>query len=446
MAAILDIPGDKRRFVAGMYWRHEDRKPVRRSLLDGARKKDWWVVVRRTQNRTYQSGFCPPILGDKGKPGLPRNTVSLAASIAEVLQEPWLGLFDLGDGRYWYIAVRDNYEILPDGDVIGDQDTVARIREEHASYGEWTVFVDGGVEKIAELVRKSKTAWTIRDIRKRPWVMPLITGGAILAGSLAGGIVWEHQEELLRARRIAQEQQRLAVLRAMRQREAAANVPWLKVPSPGIFLDACGRAMGQVPLSSSGWLLAGLSCAVAPASPQDAILTLQARWARAEGATALQRPAGQLMDQGNAIAGPAGVPEKIPADRDGILLSSASAKALLYGEGQSIGAKVLVSHAAAPQGRMPGEKAAPAPKAAGQPWRNLSISIQGDGPTLLSSGVLWDRVPGLRLTRLDTQSGKNGESVKIIGDLYVRSASASMPVKVPARTTPHSALLEKSHG
>jgi hypothetical protein len=97
MAVILDIPGDKRRFVAGMYWRHEDRKPSRQSLLDGARKKDWWVVVRRTKSRSYQSGFCPPILNGKGKP-LKGNHVSLAASIAEVLQEPWLGIFDLGNG------------------------------------------------------------------------------------------------------------------------------------------------------------------------------------------------------------------------------------------------------------------------------------------------------------------------------------------------------------
>lgn len=436
MAAILDIAGNKRRFVAGMYWRHEDRKPSRRALVDGARKKDWWIVVRRTQNRTYQSGFCPPILNDRGR-ALTGNKVSLAASVAEVLQEPWLGLFDLGDGRYWYIAVRDNYEILPDGDVIGDYDTVARIREEHASYGEWTVFVDGGLEKIAELVRKSKTAWTIRDIRKRPWMVPLIASGGLILAGAGGGIVWKHHDDVLRARRIAQTQQRLAVLHAMQARESAANVPWLKVPAPGVFLSACASAMDNVPLSAEGWLLDGLSCLATPApmrvvtthSPgadlQGAHLLLQARWARAAGATTLQRPQGRILDQGNTIVGTLGAPAALPVDQTGVLLPATDAEALLYGEGQRLGAKVMVSQAAAALGRMPGGKA-PAPKATNKPWQGLQVSIQGEGPMLLSAGDLWDRVPGLRLTRLIMQPGKHGATAKLIGELYVRSASLPM--------------------
>lgn len=426
MAAILQIPGDKRRFVMGLYWRHEDRKPARKQLLEGAQGRDTWVTVRRTMSRTLQSGFCAPILNDKGKP-VSGKVVSLAATVAEVLQEPWLGVFDLGNGQYWYIAVRDNYEILPDGDVIGDFDTVERIRREHAGYGEWSEqgFVDGGIDQIAELVRKSQKNWAIRDIRKRPWILPAVAS-VVLAGVVAGGaIAWHRHEEAVEHARLLAAQRRLLVLRAMQAKRTAANVPWLKQPAPGAFLDQCARQMDAVPLSVDGWLLDGMTCTAQGQGRASRVL-LDARWSRGMGATALAKPDGILGRRGNHLTGAWGNPTEIPVDRDGELLDENQAVALLYGQAQALGVKAAVAVPNNARTGMPGAPKGPVHRKPATLWKSLSVSIKGPSALLWNTGGWWDGIPGLRLDRVRVSadaSGKNrqaGTNTQITGTLYVR--------------------------
>jgi hypothetical protein len=451
MATIIQIPGDKRLFVAGMYWRHEDRKPNRKRLLEGTQDRDFWTTVRRTVNRTTQSGFCSPILNERGKP-ISGKSVSLAATLAEVLQEPWLGVFDLGNGQYWYIAVRDNYEILPDGDIVGDFDTVERIRREHAGYGEWSEkgFVDGGIDQIAELVRKSKKTWAIKDIRKRPWIMPAVAG-VVLAGVAVGGMaVWHQHEEAEEHARLLAAQQRLLVIRAMQAKKVAANVPWLKQASPASFLNQCEQDMYGVPLSVDGWLLDGMNCIGRPVPPLLALpaatgashapshaggvtVILDAHWKRTMGATALAKPDGALGRMGNHITGAwvgilqGGALANIRDDDDGQLLDASDAVALLYGQAQALGVKATVSMPNVTSNGMPG-----APKQAPHPissalWHALSVSIKGPSALLLNTGSWWSSVPGLRLDRLQVSAdttGKNkqtGTNTLITGTLYVRS-------------------------
>ncbi|MDA8153084.1 MAG: type 4b pilus protein PilO2 [Acidithiobacillus sp.] len=435
MATIIQIPGDKRLFVAGMYWRHEDRKPNRKRLLEGAQDRDYWTSVRRTISRTTQSGFCAPILNERGKP-VSGEAVSLAATVAEVLQEPWLGVFDLGNGQYWYIAVRDNYEILPDGDIVGDFDTVERVRREHAGYGEWSEkgFVDGGTDQIAELVRKSKKTWAVKDIRKRPWVMPAVAG-VVLAGVAIGGMtVWHQREEAEEHARLLAAQQRLLVLRAMQAKKAAANVPWLKQASPDSFLDLCARKMYGVPLSVDGWLLDGMVCTGRPLqganpAPHAVSVELNVHWKRVMGATALAKPNGVLGRTGNHITGAWGTPMEISIDHDGQLLDAPHAVALLYGQAQALGVKATVSTPnPATRNSMPGApKPVPHP-AFGSLWHALSVSIRGPSFLLLNTGSWWNSVPGLRLNRLkvfaDTadKNKQTGSITLITGTLYVRSS------------------------
>ncbi|MHB1630933.1 MAG: type 4b pilus protein PilO2 [Acidithiobacillus sp.] len=437
MTSIIQIPGDKRLLVAGMYWRHEDRKPNRKRLLEGAQERDYWTTVRRTASRSTQSGFCEPLLNEKGRP-LKGKAVSLAATVAEVLQEPWLGLFDIGNNQYWYIAVRDNYEILPDGDLVGDFDTVERIRREHAGYGEWSVFVDGGIDKIAELVRKSKKTWAVQDVRKRPWIMPAVAG-VVLAGVAVGGmVVWHRHEEAEERTRLLAAQQRMLVLRAMQTRKAAANVPWLKQASPESFLDQCGREIYGVPLSVDGWLLDGMICSGRPVSHAISV-SLNAHWRRVMGATALAKPDGVLGRTGNHITGAWGAPVEIPVDRNGELLGAAQAAALLYGQAQALGVKATVSMPnPATRNGMPGApKPSPHP-VSGALWHALSVSIKGPSVLLLNTGSWWNGVPGLRLNQLqvsaETAAGKTGKTGQtqgtntlITGTLYVRGAIDAHP-------------------
>lgn len=441
MAAIIRIPGDKRLFVAGMYWRHEDRKPNRKRLLEGTQDQDYWTTVRRTINRTTQSGFCSPILNERGKP-ISGKTVSLAATLAEVLQEPWLGVFDLGKGQYWYIAVRDNYEILPDGDIVGDFDAVERIRREHAGYGEWSEkgFVDGGIDQIAELVRKSKKTWAIKDIRKRPWIRPVIAG-VVMSGVAVGGMaVWHQHEEAEERARLLAAQQRLLVIRAMQAKKAAANVPWLKQSGPASFLDQCAREMYSVPLSVDGWLLDGMDCVGRP-EPHATSVILDAHWKRTMGATALAKPDGVLGRMGNHVTGTWEKPVEIPVDQDGELQDAAHAVAILYGQAQALGVKATVSMPNTTRNGMPGAPMQAPHPVSGALWRALSVSIKGPSVLLLNTGSWWSNVPGLRLDRLqvsaDTtgKSNQTGTNTLITGTLYVRGTDA-FPEKHPMAITP----------
>jgi len=192
MPVLIQIPGDKRTFAAGLYWRHEDRKPSRKDLLAGARGSDFWVAQRRTKNRSLQSGFCRPLLqkdllGNSAPSDKPYKgrVYSLAAAVADVLQEPWLGIFDIGEGLYWYIAVRDSYEILPDGDAVGDRYAIEELRRQHAAYGEPTIFRDGNLDDIALLLRQGPKVSPLSDVRKNP-MKPLIIA-AVSTSTVAGG-------------------------------------------------------------------------------------------------------------------------------------------------------------------------------------------------------------------------------------------------------------------
>lgn len=437
-AAIIRLPGDKRLFVAGMYWRHEDRMPGRQQLLRGARGRDFWTTVRRTANRSVQSGFCAPVLDAQGKPQKGK-LVSLAATVAEVLQEPWLGIFDLGDGRYWYVAVRDNYEILPDGDVIGDYDTVERIRREHAGYGEWTVFIDGGVDRIIDLVRKAKRQWLVRDVRQRPWVLPVLGMAALGAAGTVGLTLLHRHEATLEQERAAAMQRRMEVLRAMAAQQAAANVPWLQSAAPSDFLAACAHAVADTPLSVDGWILRGVLCAQQGAQQGVASIAVSALWARGEGATTLYRPAGQIDARGERIIGSA-LSLSAPVATASRLDSLNAASALLYGQAQSLGITVDVDVPADPaQHALPGAQEKPAARGGDALWKPLQVRLSGPAVVLLDSGAFWDAVPGLRLERLvigasatkpgdaDGASGTNPDgagdaldAAQLMGTLYVK--------------------------
>ncbi|MEY2341443.1 type 4b pilus protein PilO2 [Acidithiobacillus sp. IBUN Pt1247-S3] len=439
MALLIQIPGEKRRFLAGMYWRHEDRYPSHKALLDGARGRDFWVAVRRTKMRSIQSGFCEPamdpVTGMDSRTNKPISgkVYSLAGALAEVLEEPWLGIFDLGNGLYWYIAVRENYEILPDGDVIGDFDTVDRARRGHASYGEWSNLLDGGIDELAELVRKSRKPPLLRDVRRKPWVTPVLFGaGAVAIGSaVMGGLYFynQHEAQIEAQKRIAVAH-RIAIERAMDAKKAAANVPWRRTPVPSALVSHCLQALSTVPVSKSGWVLHRVQCVAQP-SPAGAWRETAA-WAIGPGATTLHHPQGILASSGKAITeGIVGQGKLIVPATAGVA-SASIAQAQLYGIAQLLGIKVRIFPIVSPAGKaLPGQQKATAQKGrAHHPWNTFGVMMQCPLPVLQEAAGLLDTVPGLRLSTVIVQgfgfgNGKNNAGIglstaKIAGKLYVQ--------------------------
>lgn len=435
MPGLIKIPGDKRVFVAGMYWRHEDRKPSRKTLLAGARGTDFWVAQRRTKSRSLQSGFSRPLTGadfltEGGKKAalnkVYRGTAySLAAAMADVLQEPWLGIFDLGNGLYWYIAVRDSYEILPDGDAVGDWEAVDNLRRQHAAYGEPSVFRDGGLEEIAEILRQGPKITPVVDVRKNP-AMPAILGGGALAAAAAGGLVfWHiHEEQVEKSQLLAQEQ-RIAIERAMAARRAANRVlPWAAQPFPSAFLRDCmGFAQG-IPLSDKGWGLKSIACRVS-----NGQVLAQESWSWSPGATALYRPKGQLLERGKVVLHTLRV-GSIADSGDGQALPVQLAEETVYGVAQALALDIRLTAPISPvQKTLPGEKAVRKPPKAKTPWETMSVALTGP---LVQWGnqSLWD-IPGLRFTQLLFTPSKTGAiTLKAIGDLYSPNVAFPAPRSV----------------
>ncbi|MGK9453014.1 type 4b pilus protein PilO2 [Acidithiobacillus caldus] len=429
MPVLLKTPGDKRVFAAGLYWRHEDRKPSRKDLLAGSRGTDFWVVQRRTKSRSLQSGFTRPLLGSDFLLGAPKRLAqdkpykgrvySLAAAVADVIQEPWLGIFDLGNGLYWYIAVRDSYEILPDGDAVGDWDAVDALRRQHAAYGEPSTFRDGGLQEIGDILRQGPKVQPLVDIRKNPVVSVAIWSGVVTTAVVGGAVAWHIHERKLEQEKIAAQERRIAIERAIEARRAASKVlPWAAQPLPSNFIRACESVLKTVSPSDLGWLLKSTQCGII-----NDRLVLQNTWGIGPSATTLHAPDGALVDNGQEILSRE-VLQSISPSRDGNILPEALAEREIYGVAEALSLKVRLA-ASQPnvQKQLPGAKpvAARMPE---HPWEHLNFSISGDF-SHWGTPRDWD-IPGLRFSSVTFSPSKTGGiQIKAIGVLYVLRDNAT---------------------
>lgn len=428
MAILIQLPGDKRTFVAGMYWRHEDRFPNRKSLLEGSRNRDYWVTTRRTRAGSIQSGFCEP-LEDAGRTDKPlkKTVYSLAGAVAEIMEDPWLGIFDLGDGLYWYIAVRDNHEILPDGDIIGDFDTVNRARQLHVAYGDWKSLPDDNIESLGEILKKTRKPPRIKDLRRKIWVPMVFYGGttALVVGSALGGMIYYHhyEERIIEEKRIAL-MHRIAVTRAMDAKKAAANVPWRTTAMPSRFISACLNRAFDVKFSEKGWVLQNIWCQ----SGVGGTWTASADWMRGIGSTALNHPEGQLAKNGNAVvndlfgAGRLGIPH------DSGIWTEDAASTRLYGVTQLLG---MVLHLdVIPPVPVLDQSKNNKNKTLQKPWKAMHVDLKLPLAEIKEASKMLDTIPGLRIQKINIPViqaiGKksveklNMKTINMTGELYVK--------------------------
>lgn len=429
---IIQLPGDKRRFVVGMGWRHEDRQPSGRTLRAAAKDRGRWVCKRRTSMGSYQTGFCALEMGKKKVP-----MQSLAALVADAKPEPWLGIFDLGNDVYWYIAVRDNQEILHDGDLIGGPEEIAKIRERHASLGEWS-YVDGTAEDILKLIVASKTSIPVFDSQARPWLAPTVGVGIAIAASLAGTALWHrHEAQVELDRQMAMARQR-AIEQAMQARmpKPAPVLPWTQLASASDFLRACGTAFARTPLAQDGWVLSSWSCQQNPGGTGS----VSTSWARM-GGNDLNTPAGTLTNNGDTVQGTVSLSSMLKPD-SGPLLQRGPAERSIRSMAQSMALQLALSmtlpsvqqptKTAADQGKAP-----PAP-----PWATWTVGVAVPAPPwALGMQGPSDSIPGLRWTRVNW----DGSQWTLSGSMYVvnQSSPGGQPtprqLDVPAMPSPQHA-------
>lgn len=299
--AIISLNG--RRWLLGMTWQTYEAQLDGDELLTEAESlnADW--VAQRSGDEVVQTGYCEAVTD-----GWPKNLFSMAALLADSYKVPWAGAFDLGDGRWWYIAVRDNFTIMPDGDVVGTQEDIYRARQEHASIEDFN-HVDGEREDLEKLIRNSKGRRTpIESVTSSRFsakqTIAAVVALLVVVAGIGGFFYWKHVESArLYQERIAQQRAALQKAHLPQQPQSPDLATLLRTqPDPKAWLAACQQAIYSVPPWEKGWQLAGHTCT----GGQLSIV-----WRRRLSATIAYRPDGALDPDGNGITG------TIPLQLDG---------------------------------------------------------------------------------------------------------------------------------
>lgn len=287
-AKIVEI--NKTLWVAGLAWSTFDEKPKQSEIREDATRfggADWYAV--RDSDVAIQGGFCDR-LGEK----VPRKLASLAAYLADSAKEPWLGIFQITEELWWYIAVRDHQSILPDGDVIGTKEEIDAAREGHSGYQDWE-YIEGDLETLASMIAEVNTKPSYirllmgqEDYRKRliRWGVASGLGVALLLSAYAAYQFWDTQ-------RVAQANAAQERLRLMLKKEADQKHPLITTGLPSRLLSACEKHLVDLPLSLFGWAVQSVECT------PGAIKVL---WQREAGATVNDRPPGDVSQDGERIS------------------------------------------------------------------------------------------------------------------------------------------------
>jgi hypothetical protein len=384
----------KRRWLAGMTWSSYEDVPSKEELgEDAAHLSASWVALR-TGESAVQGGFSAAVAGVKA----PSKLFSLAAMVADSREQPWLGIFKIEEGVWWYVAVRDGHAILPDGDIIGGEQEIYDARERHAGFTDWN-YIEGDVALLEEFIDEIDAKPTrVRALNggKRA---PLVAAGMAAAIAIGAGGGWSYLQNLE-----AEKQAEAAAFARVRASLVAAAPPAPvqqaaipPSPAPNAWVAACREVLAPLPLSQYGWVLKDVACA----GQQASVL-----WVAEEGATVAAMPEGTVSEEGKSVLQSVPLSGLAPqAVDDAVALSAAKHAARAWA--QQSGFVLRFADLAAPV--LPGAPAAPAPATAGTSGVVLETHVS-------PFGLDFSVVPGLRLTQMNT----TGSGWHIEGILYGR--------------------------
>lgn len=298
MAQTVVIPGIKGDFVAGLAWRTHAQLPKAEAIRAWSLRSGRWGLTYKTTEGRTQVGLCDPVPGIDS----PGKLRSLAASVAGQQIAPWRAKYQLSDGRFWYIAVRDRRAIIPDGDQIGSHGEIQHVWEEHTKLGEWNELADGTVDDIADMLSATSATNSLQDLQARPAVRFLKTYGrkiaivltitvfgvALVAHLLGYGVKHRHAEKP-------------PVTAPVVKPAPPVARPWIDEPMASQAIDVCHHAWSAQRLERKGWSVASWTCSVSPLA-----IAINTSWTRTYGlasdAPGTLSPTGQSSAESNVMA------------------------------------------------------------------------------------------------------------------------------------------------
>jgi hypothetical protein len=250
---------------------------------------------------------------------------SLASCLADSKKEPWMGVFDIGNGLYWYVAVRDNQSIIPDGDIVGIKEEIDKVFEEHVSIGDWeSIIENGSIDDIKELLT-DKWSYVV-PVQKVNYPV-IVVAGAIM--SLA--ILYFYHSVFMKTKK-----PKIFLPKIFASKKVVVKIPGYKtMPRAFRVLDACKKEFSDIPLSYYGWKPSILEC-----TGNNIMITYQ----KQKFGTTLLAPGGTLLASGREIIKNINLNLKKPAHFKRLLPYSKADK-LLYGYMQEYGISGNISGA-----------------------------------------------------------------------------------------------------
>jgi len=380
-----------RSFVIGLYWIPVTSERVKRQEIQQYAEDAKGVLGQPADAYALRLSGSPQLgLAVAGEPELPKAW-SLAANIAVLYREPWLGVYRLSEDRYWFIAVHSGQAIMNDGDLVGTYDEVMEAKERHLAIDGWDER-SGGISELSEMVaRVQRLDGRLRPVKIAfPWKTALRVG--IAAGALAivgaGWRLYEARKERLLEQRRQEQLLRESLARGRHEPEQPpTSMPWAEQPTTDSLLGRCVGIFSGSPLFVGGWRAEEWSCDQSH---------WEYKWVLEPGGSLLVAPAGQINQDGSLIAqsGPMGPNFRY---RREALLAEQSALRALYGTLQRLNIKPTVTLQNPTPKVLPGDKPPPP-----DPWSKYSVAfILPVNPELFVSELA--RIPGFRVVKVSAK-------------------------------------------
>ncbi len=177
-----------------------------------------------------------------------KKSYSLASIVADGKKEPWMGIFYLGNGIYWHIAVRDNQAIIPGGDQTGTKDEIDRLFAEHLAIGDWDDIInDGGIKDLIKLLGDKGSY--ILPVKSR--INYLIIFASVLF-SIACVLYFYNTEKPAKPK--------ISVNGASAANKRIVVPEYKLIPPPASLFNACRNKLLNLSASYYGWKPVKMEC------------------------------------------------------------------------------------------------------------------------------------------------------------------------------------------
>lgn len=278
-----------------MTWHTHERNLSKSELLEESQRNNAsWACKRVAEENHVQYGFALRPDGTKriGK------LFSLGAQLAATRIQPWLGTFRLDDNTWWYIAVRDGHTILPDGDVVGNEETITKARANHSNFGDWN-YIEGDISTIMEMLASSpKSHFPVFSIEREPLAPTTIVFLLMFLTAAGGGYWWlnglkqgdldKERIRLLASAKAARERMHSVTKQVINDQDTS----FLSLPAPDAWIMACDALIRHSIWDAHGWLVRDITC-----TKNEAKIVR----VRTSHATVSIRPEGDLSANGEMI-------------------------------------------------------------------------------------------------------------------------------------------------